>query len=197
MLERSPHRRIFQFLKGVTFRTPARQCFGYIILLCLSGCGFHLRGFADVPHWLNHIAIIVQTENRHLEPLLTEQLQAYKIIVTPPNAKPAYRLVIEKDALQKQMTNVSASQTPRQYLLLYSVQFTLISSGGVTIMPSTHIIITRQFTLNNDRILGSNYEEMTFKREMEREAAAQIISRLSTAKEITLPKKSSQVSHAD
>ena len=95
------------------------------------------------------------------------------------------------------MTNVSASQTPRQYLLLYSVQFTLISSGGVTIMPSTHIIITRQFTLNNDRILGSNYEEMTFKREMEREAAAQIISRLSTAKEITLPKKSSQVSHAD
>ena len=93
-------------------------------------------------------------------------------------------MIIEKDSLTKQITNVSASTTPRQYILLYSVQFSLQKKNGLTVLPSSTIVISRQFTLNNDRILGSDYEEMTFKREMIREAASQIINRLSTAKEV-------------
>ena len=138
-----------------------------IILLLLSSCGFHLRGLAEIPDWLNNIAVVVDSGSRELEPLLDEQLKSYHVNVFASKAKAQYWLVIENDFFQKQITNVSASTTPRQYLLLNTVS------------------VTRQFTLNNDRILGSDYEEMTFKREMEREASSLIISRLSAAHQNT------------
>ena len=158
-----------------------------VVLLCLSGCGFHLRGLdrtREIPAWLNNIAIVLENASRDLEPLLKDQLHAYHVVVSPTKVKAQYWLTIEKDTFSKQLTNVSASTTPRQYLLFYTVQFTLEKSNGLTVLPSNTITINRQFTLNNDRILGSDYEEMAFKREMEREAARQIISRLSAAHQV-------------
>ena len=152
-----------------------------IALLLLSSCGFHLRGLADIPDWLNNIAIIVDNGNRELEPLLNAQLQSYHVRVSPSKTKAQYWLVIENDSFQKQITNVSASTTPRQYLLLYTVQFSLIKNKGETILSNNTVSVNRQFTLNNDRILGSDYEEITFKREMERDAVSLILSRVSTA----------------
>lgn len=162
-----------------------KNCLLLIILLLLSSCGFHLRGLAEIPDWLNNIAVVVDSGSRELEPLLDEQLKSYHVNVFASKAKAQYWLVIENDSFQKQITNVSASTTPRQYLLLYTVTFSLTKNSGETLLSSNTVSVTRQFTLNNDRILGSDYEEMTFKREMEREASNLIISRLSAAHQNT------------
>ena len=156
-----------------------------IALLFLSSCGFHLRGFVDIPDWLNNIAIILESGSRELEPLLKAQLESYHVKVSPSQTKAPYWLVIESDSFQKQITNISASTTPRQYLLIYTVQFSLIKNKGETILSSNTVAVNRQFTLNNNRILGSDYEEMTFKREMERNAVSLILSRLATAQQNT------------
>ena len=162
-------------------------------LLLLSSCGFHLRGFTEVPSWLTQVAITLNTPNRDLEPMLEEQLKAYHVRLASSPTNALYILTIERDNLERQITNVSASTTPRQYLLIYSVQFSLLDNRGVVVVPSTTISVTRQFTLNNNRILGSNYEEMTFKKEMEREAAGQIINRISVAqKPVIIQKRAKQ-----
>ena len=159
-----------------------RQTPVIIALLLLSSCGFHLRGVAEIPNWLNNIAIVVENGSRELEPLLTEQLQSYRVNLSTSKTNAQYWLIIENDSFQKQITNVSASTTPRQYILIYSIQFSLIKNKGDALLSSNTVSVTRQFTLNNNRILGSDYEEMTFKREMEREAVGLIISRISAAK---------------
>lgn len=151
---------------------------GFLFCL-LAACGFHLRGMVDMPSWLNNVAIVIQNASRDLAPVLKDQLQAYNIHIASSPTKAEYLLIIEQDNYQQQITNVGASTAPRQYILIYEVLFKLISKPGQVIIPSSHITVTRQLTVNNDRILGSDAEELLLYNEMRRDAAMQIINRIS------------------
>ncbi|KTD16123.1 LPS-assembly lipoprotein LptE [Legionella jordanis] len=148
----------------------------------LSACGFHLRGMTDLPPWLNSVAIIIQNAHSDLGGFLKDQLQAYNIAVVDEPTRAKYWIIIEQDSYRQEITNVSSSTVPRQYLLIYDVQYSLTEAKGKVIAPSSHIMITRQVTINNDRILGSDAEEALRKNEMRRDAAQQILNRLSQIK---------------
>lgn len=159
----------------------AKQLIAYCALLLLSSCGFHLRGTLDMPPWLNNVAIVMHNGHHDLAGLLKSQLQAYHINIVSDPSRASYVLIIENDDLQQQITSVSASTTPRQYQLIYTVRFNLISHNGKVVMPTTPIAVSRQLTVNNDRILGSDAEEATINSEMRRDAVIQIINRLNRA----------------
>lgn len=155
-----------------------KQSLIVFISLILCSCGFHLRGLNDMPSWLNSVAIVIENAHRDLGPMLKEQLEAYKIRVVPDPTQADYLLIIKADGIQQQMTSVAASTAPRQYLLIYDAQFSLVKTKGEEIIPSGRVYITRQLTVNNDRILGSNFEETQISYEMRRDAAMQIINRI-------------------
>ncbi|MDX1836836.1 hypothetical protein DIZ81_04035 [Legionella taurinensis] len=144
----------------------------------LAACGFKLRGVAEMPRWLNHVAVVIQDAHRDLGPLLKEQLEAYNIVVVPNPAEAQYLLIVERDHNQQQLTSVSASTTPRQYQLVYTVRFSLVKRKGPVMIRSTQVGVSRQLTVNNDRILGSDFEESTLYNEMRRDAVMQILIRL-------------------
>jgi len=156
-----------------------KQLTWLLLALTTAGCGFHLRGMVDMPKWLDNIAIIVQQGHRYLEPLLKDELQTYTLHVNPNAESASYWLIIEHDEFQHQITSVSSSTTPRQYLLTYIVTFKLQRRSGKDIIPPTRVVVTRQVTINGNRILGSNDEEDLLKGEMRRDAVIQILNRLS------------------
>lgn len=156
-----------------------KRLIALLVISLLSGCGFKLRGMVDMPFWLNRVAIVVQQGHRDLIPLLKDQFQAYGRQVVSDPTQADYLLIIEKDSSQQQLTSVSASTTPRQYLLIYTVQFSLITRKSTPVISANTVVITRQLTVNNDRILGSDSEGMMIHSEMRREAAMQIINRIS------------------
>jgi LPS-assembly lipoprotein len=151
------------------------------LFFVLASCGFHLRGMVDMPPWLRAIAIINQSNNRQLQPWLAEQLQAYHIRVLPEPAMAQYWLIIEHDEMQEQIKSISSSTTPRQYQLIYTVFFKLQNIKGGEVIPTSQVLVTRQMTINSDRILGSTGEADLLKREMQHDAVIQIITRLSHA----------------
>lgn len=150
------------------------------ILFFLTGCGFHLRGVIQLPHHFNHIAIINQNQvNRDLISALKDLLRANHIQTVDDPYEAQYWLVLEKDDLKQVLTNVSSSTTPRQYNLTYQVQFSLIKKEGSPLISSKTISITQQSTINNDRILGSNFEAHTIAHGLRKKAAQQILYRIS------------------
>ena len=151
----------------------------FFLLPLLVSCGFHLRGMVDIPPWLNNVYIVVEQGHRDLGPLLRDQLQAYKVQVNTDPASAKYWLIIESDSIQRNIASVSSSTTPRQYQLIYTVYFKFQQAKGKEIFPSSPILVTRQITINGDRILGSTDEEAQLISEMRRDAAIQIINRLS------------------
>jgi LPS-assembly lipoprotein len=149
-----------------------------ILGLCLSSCGFKLRGMIDLPTWLNNVAIISEDGNNDLLMPLKMQLQANKIIINADPAKASYWLVLLHTTHDQQISGVAASTTPRQYQLTYNVDFMLKTLEGKPTVTASHITITRQLTINNDRILGSNDEANLILEEMRREVAVQIVNKL-------------------
>lgn len=162
-----------------------RVLYRFLILavFMLTGCGFHLRGIinADSIKQFHSIAIIIQQVHRDLEPLLKNQLKAYKITVTTDPTLAQYWLILEHEEMHQNVTSISSSTTPRQYELTYTLDFKLQRAKGAEVIPTSTIVVTRQITLNSDRILGSKYEEETQKNEMRREAVLQLLYRLSRA----------------
>ncbi|MCL9684626.1 LPS assembly lipoprotein LptE [Legionella maioricensis] len=156
-----------------------KKVFPLILALLLSACGFHLRGLIDVPEWLNNVSIISKDGNKELVSLLKSQLEGYKVEVNPEPALAKYWLIINKTTFQQQIVSVGASTNPRQYQLILTIEFMLQTSKGQIIKAPRFVAVSRQLTVNNDRILGSNEEETVLISEMRREAVIQIINRLS------------------
>jgi len=149
-----------------------------IAAVLLSSCGFKLRGMADMPPWLNNVAVVIQNGNKDLGTMLKEQLSAYHIRINPSPAVADYILVVEQDRLEQKITSVSASTTPRQYQLLYTVTYSLLKRKAKPVISSRLVAVTRQLTVNNNRILGSDSEETQITRAMRQDAVMQIINRL-------------------
>ena len=160
-----------------------------MLVICLNGCGFHLRGMVNTPMWLNNVAIIVQQAHRDLASLLRDQLKASNIQVNPDPTLANYWLIIESDIIEQHISSISSSTTPRQYQLIYTVRFQLQHANGQEILPSNQITVTRQITSNSDRILGSNDEEELVKSEMRQDAVIQIINRINRSAPKTTNKK--------
>lgn len=150
------------------------------LLLLLSACGFKLRGMANFPPWFTSLAIVGSNTSHDLTQSLQSRLESYKISVLRNSDAAPYWIVIQDESSKQQITAVSSTTIPRQYQLTYKVRYELIhAKGGKPIIPSTAVTATRQLTVNNDRILGSDNEEALLYDEMHDEAALLIISQLS------------------
>lgn len=149
--------------------------------LILSACGFHLRGKVNVPPWFNRVIIIDNAHSNSFKQRLISLFEAYDIQMSPDLKSADYRLVIQHAGYQQQITSVGSGTNPRQYQLIYSVDFLLQDKKGKLVQPLTHISTTRQLTINNNRILGSDEEASLLVTEMEREATLQLLNRINHA----------------
>lgn len=150
----------------------------YSSIFILSGCGFHLRGIPELPKWLNQVAIINKDVQPDLPILIKEQLQANGVTVIEEPQNAPYDLILQSEQISQQIVSVSSSTTPRQYQLTYNVFFKLLSAQGEEIIPLRKIVVTRQITLNSDRILGSDAEEAIIQKEMRETIARRILMQI-------------------
>lgn len=151
----------------------------FILTVFLSACGFHLRGMVDIPTWLERVSVIAKGDQKELADLLESQLDGYKIKVIQDPSQAKYWLMLNYSSVKQQIISIGASTNPRQYQLIMETNFSLKTRDGQIIKPARSIFVSRQFTANNDRILGSNDEEATLVNEMRQETITQIINRLS------------------
>lgn len=150
-----------------------------ILPVVLTACGFHLRGHIDMPKWFNDVYIMTQQGDRTLVSTLETYFKAYQIDLNPRPDEARYWLVIQKIEQKQEISSVGTSSNPRQYLLLYTVDFLLQERKGKIVLPTSQVTVTRQLTVNSNRILGSNEEATLLIKEMQRDAAMLILNKIS------------------
>ena len=149
-----------------------------ILTLFLSACGFHLRGTCNLPSWLNNIAIISENNDKQFVSIMKSRLEGSRIQINSEPSRAQYWLIVNEVNLQQQIISVGSSTNPRQYTLTLTVVYVLKTRKGQDLAPPGRISVSRQLTLNNDRILGSKDEESILIGEMKQDAVTQIIYRL-------------------
>ena len=151
-----------------------------LMLLTLSACGFHLRGTTFHDTGLNNVGIMLEKCSHEWEYLLKELLRNGRVNVVTDSRDIEYWIILRNEYTESNIVSISSSTSSRQYELVYHVEFSLQTVNSVPLIALTPIVVTRPLTINSDRILGSHDEEEQLKHAMRRDAAMQLLYRISS-----------------
>jgi LPS-assembly lipoprotein len=150
------------------------------LLLLTTSCGFHLRGSQPGKATaISSIAISdisaagVGTEVKAL-------LRAYGTSITASVDDAEFGLQLADQLLNKTVLSVSAIDGKvEEYQLTLTVRMTVTRADKTELLTGQQIRVTRDYAFDDDAVLGSVSEQRLLEQEMTRQAASQIIRRLS------------------
>ena len=153
-----------------------------ILYLSLTACGFHLRGqeSADLPASLTTLRLSASP----YAPLTVEMRNALKgqagvqVVEGVDASVPTLTLVGE--AIQSQVQAIDITGKVSDYLLNYSVGFSLTGADGKVLLPLQRIKLQREYTFDKLNVLAKEREDEFLRNEMRRDAVQQILRRLAS-----------------
>src|SRR5262245_31903570 len=147
--------------------------------LALAGCGFHLRGTAQVPFSTLYVP----------NPTTGLALDLKRGIVAGTNAKVVDDaksadavLAFIEEAREKEILSLTGAGRVREFQLRYRVRFRVHDGKGGNFVPPATIQLTRDVTFNDAQILAKEAEEQLLFRDMQSDMVQQIVRRLAAAK---------------
>jgi LPS-assembly lipoprotein len=151
-----------------------------IVLLCLvvAGCGFQLRGTADVP--FESVYLPNPTSGIQLDLKRNIQAGTRAKVVDDPKAAQAIMQFTE-ETRQKEILSLTAAGRVREFRLRYRVSFRVHDGKGADFIPMTAVQLTRDVTYNDSDVLAKETEEQLLYRDMQSDMVQQLMRRLAAA----------------
>lgn len=147
--------------------------------MLLAGCGFRLRGTADVPFETIHVpgatAGIALDLKRNIEAGTRAR------VVDDPKAAQAL-LQVTEEARSREILSLTSAGRVREFQLRYRVGFRVHDGKGGEFVPASVIQLTRAMTYSDAEILAKEQEEQLLFRDMRTDMVQQILRRLASAK---------------
>ena len=150
-------------------------------LLCLlvAGCGFQLRGTADVP--FDSIYVPQASGGIGLELKRSIQAGTKAKVVDDPKTASAILEFTEETRL-KEILSLTGQGRVREYLLRYRVGFRVHDGKGRDFVPTNTVMLLRDISFNDAGVLAKESEEQLLYRDMQTDMVQQILRRLAAAK---------------
>jgi LPS-assembly lipoprotein len=149
------------------------------LLLTLAGCGFRLRGTADVPFQ----SLYVPNSDSGIALDLKRNVQAGTQAKVVDDAKQAEAiLAFSEEAREKNILSLSSQGRVREFQLRYRVGFRVHDGKGGEFIPQTSIALTRDITFNDTDVLAKEAEEQLLFRDMQSDMVQQIMRRLASSR---------------
>lgn len=147
--------------------------------MLLAGCGFRLRGTAEVPFETIHVpgatAGIALDLKRNIEAGTRAR------VVDDPKAAQAL-LQVTEEARSREILSLTSAGRVREFQLRYRVGFRVHDGKGGEFVPASVIQLTRDMTYSDAEILAKEQEEQLLFRDMRTDMVQQILRRLASAK---------------
>jgi LPS-assembly lipoprotein len=145
----------------------------------LAGCGFRLRGTAEVP--FETLYLPGATSGIALD--LKRYIQAgTNARVVDDAAKADAIMQFTEEGRLKEVLSLTGTGKVREFQLRYRVGFRVHDGKGTDFVPQSVITLTRDVTFNDAEILAKEQEEQILFRDMQTDMVQQILRRLAAAK---------------
>ena len=149
------------------------------LLIALAGCGFRLRGTADLPFQ----TLFVPNSDSGIALDLKRNLQAGSQSKVVDDAKKAEAiLVFSEEIREKNILSLTAQGRVREFQLRYRVGFRVHDGKGSDFVPQNVILLTRDITFNDTDVLAKEAEEQLLFRDMQSDMVQQIMRRLAASR---------------
>lgn len=152
-------------------------CLAIALMFLVSGCGFHLRGQAPLPASLATPFIDSSDRYTPLHAALEARLRAAGArLATDPAAASAV-IHLHKDETGRELLSVSANNTPGEFEVYYTVEYS-VSAGGGELLKRQQVTLTRDFSYDETAVLAKEHEERSLRAALAEELASLMLRRL-------------------
>jgi LPS-assembly lipoprotein len=148
------------------------------LLVVIAGCGFQLRGTAEVP--FKTLFLPGATSGIALD--LKRQIQAgtnAKVVDDPKQAEAI--LQFSHETREKEILSLTGTGRVREFRLRYRVGWRVLDGKGGEYVPQTALELTRDVSFNDADVLAKEAEEQLLFRDMQGDMVQLIMRRLSAA----------------
>lgn len=145
----------------------------------LAACGFHLRGDFNVPF----ASVFVSTTGAsQIANVLKRELtnSPTRLMTSAKDADAQLNISAEKR--ERIILSLSGAGRVREYQLKISVRYQLVDSKGVVAIPTSEIQLQRIMTYDDSQVIAKQQEEALLYKDMEQDAASQILRRMTAIK---------------
>lgn len=149
-----------------------------LFTLMLSACGFQLRGTADLAFKNVYIQGGKLSINRDLERTL--KTNGVQIAAKSEDAELLLEMVSESN--QKRIMSLSGGGLVREFELIYLLNFRIREASNPIWGPVQTIRNRRDFSYNDNALLGKVEEEERLNADMRQDAIREILRRLTAVK---------------
>lgn len=121
-----------------------------------------MQGQASVPSEMERTYIAATDEFSIFYRELKLQLQANGVQIVESPTEATAILSIHFDKTDQRVLSVSARNTPTEYEVFYTIQYSL-DSGEKNLQPIQFITLTRDYTYDETLVLGKSHEEQVLR----------------------------------
>jgi LPS-assembly lipoprotein len=157
----------------------SRRAFLALLAAGVAGCGFRMRGTAEVP--FETLYLPGATSGIALDLKRYIQAGTNARVVDDP-AKADAVLQFTEEGRLKEVLSLTGTGKVREFQLRYRVGFRVHDNKGTDFVPLSVIQLTRDVTFNDTEILAKEQEEQLLFRDMQTDMVQQILRRLAAAK---------------
>jgi len=170
-------------MRAMNKNIMVRAAAALLVASTLAGCGFQLRGSNGSYTIPFHSMYIGFPDNSQLGTELKRNLRATDQVVIadkPENAEAQFVVLGENRG--KSILSLNSLGRAREYLLTYTLSYTVRDPKGVELIPATEISLRRNMAFDETQVLAKEAEEALLYRDMQADLVQQIIRRLAAAK---------------
>ena len=145
----------------------------------LTACGFHLRGEYNVPF---SSVFLSTTGASQVAVTLRRELNNSPTKLMPSAKDAEAQLNITGEKRERIILSLSGAGRVREYQLKVYVRYQLVDSKGAVAIPTSEIQLQRIMTYDDSQVIAKQQEEAMLYKDMEQDAANQILRRIAAIK---------------
>jgi LPS-assembly lipoprotein len=155
-----------------------RRALALALVLAVAGCGFKLRGAAELPFE----TIYIPSASSGVALDLKRNIQSGTRTRVVDDAKSAEAIMqFTQEAREKHILSLNAAGRVREFQLRYRVGFRVHDGKGGEFVPPSTLELTREVTFNDAAVLAKEAEEQLLYRDMQFDMVQLIMRRLAAA----------------
>jgi LPS-assembly lipoprotein len=163
-------------------RIARKAGFAACFCILLAGCGFHLVGSEGPwPPVLARPYLSLKDPYTDFSREFEHQLKAAGAELQPLGAGASATIDISKDLVEQRTLSVSAANIPTEYLLIYTVTFSVRGPDRELLAPQT-LSLQQDYSFAEDVVLAKQHEADILRAQMARNLVAICMRRLSSLK---------------
>jgi LPS-assembly lipoprotein len=150
------------------------------LLLCLAaGCGWRLQGTEKLPQVM--AVTYVETPDRYTDfnRALRERLAASGSRLVASSGAATAVLKVHKDESGRRILSVSSRNTPEEYVVYYSVEYS-VSSGGTELIPRQRLELSRDYSYDETAVLAKEREQAVLREALARDLAGLVLRQIAS-----------------